>query len=98
MANKVIPGIAVTNVRITREHVPTNVFGSSYNRDNYIHLKDMHNGKEIGHNAALDKVLFRIRNPSTFPSEGSSTRLLSHVLRCKLWQYEDRHGATIRGF
>ena len=39
----------------------------------------VHCGKEIEHNAAFDKVLFPIRSPSPSPSEGSPTRLLSHV-------------------
>ena len=64
MANNVIPGMAVTYVRSTGEHVSANIFGPSRHGDNYIHLKDMRNGKEIEHNAAFDKVLFPICSPS----------------------------------
>ena len=81
MANNVIPGMAVTYVQSTGEHVSPNIFGPSRHGDNYIHLKYMQNGKEIEHNAAFDKVLFPIRSPSPSPSKGSPARLLSHVSR-----------------
>ena len=67
MANNVIPSLAVTYVPRTGEHVSANIFGPSRDGDNYIHLKDMRNGKEIEHNAAFDKVLFPIRSPSPSP-------------------------------
>ena len=81
MANNVIPGMAVTYVQSTGEHVSARIFGPSCHGDNYIHLKYMRSGKEIEHNAAFDKVLFPICSPSPSPSEGSPTRLLSHVSR-----------------
>ena len=81
MANNVIPGMAVTYVWSTGEHVSANIFGPSRHGDNYIHLKYMRNGKEIEHYAAFDKGLLPIRSPSPFPSKGSPTRLLSRVSR-----------------
>ena len=81
MANDFIPGMAVTYVRSTGEHVSANVFGPSCHGDNYIHLKYMRNGQEIEHNAAFDKVLLPIRSPSPSPSKGSPTRLLLRVSR-----------------
>ena len=79
MANNVIPGMAVTYVRSTGQHVSANIFGPCRHGDNYIHLKYMRNGKEIEHNTAFDNVLFPIRSPSPSPSEGPPTRLLSRV-------------------
>jgi hypothetical protein len=71
MVNNVIPGMAVTYIRSTGEHVSANIFGPSHHGDNYIHLKYMRNGKDIEHNAAFDKVLCPIRGPSPSPPEGS---------------------------
>ena len=79
MANNVIPGMAVTYVRSTGEHVSATIFGPSRHGDNYIHLKYMRNGKYIEQNAAFDKVLFPVRSPLPSQSEGSPTRLLSRV-------------------
>jgi hypothetical protein len=79
MANNVIPGMPVTCVQSTGEHVSANIFGPFRHGDNCIHLKYMRNGKEIEHNAAFDKVLFPIRSPSPSPSEGSPTRLLERM-------------------
>ena len=84
MANNVIPGMAVTYVQSTGEHVSANFFGPSRHGDNYIHLKYMRNGKEIEHNATFDKVLFPIRSPSPSPSEGAPTRLQSRVSRASM--------------
>ena len=93
MANNVIPGMAITYVRSTGEHVSANIFGPSRNGDNYIHLKDMRNGREIEHNPAFDKVLFPIRSPSPSPSKGPPTRLLSHVSRACTALY--KHGVGV---
>ena len=81
MTNNVIPGMAVTYIRSTREHVSANIFGPSRYGDKYIHLKDMRNGKEIEHNAAFEEVLFPIRSPLPSPSKGPPKRLLSRVSR-----------------
>ena len=75
MVNNGIPGMAVTYVQSTREHVSALTFGPSRHGENYIHSKYMWNGKEIEHNAAFDTVLFPVRSPSPSPSKGSSTRL-----------------------
>ena len=56
MANNVMPGMVVTYVGSTGEHVSANIFGPSHHGDNYIHLKYMW----IEHNAAFDKALFPI--------------------------------------
>ena len=74
MANNVTPGLAVTYIRSTGEHVPATIIGPSRHGDNYIHLKYMRNGKETEHNAVFDKVLFPIHSPPPSPSEGSPTR------------------------
>ena len=90
MANNVMPGMAITYVRSTREHVSATIIGPSRHGHNHIHLKYTRNGKGIEHNAAFDEVLFPIRSLSPSPSEHSPTRLLSHVSRaCRAFS---KHG------
>ena len=67
MINVVTPGLAVTYIWSTGEHVPATIIGRSTCGDDVIHLKYMWNGHEIEHHVPVDRVPSPIRSPSSSP-------------------------------
>mmetsp|Transcript_72063 Transcript_72063/g.120885 ORF Transcript_72063/g.120885 Transcript_72063/m.120885 type:complete len:97 (-) Transcript_72063:41-331(-) len=74
MAHVATPGMAVTYIRSTGEHVSATIIGPSTRGDDFFHVKYMRNGHELEHHAPMDRVLFPIRSPSPEPSEPSPKR------------------------
>ena len=69
MAHVATPGMAVTYIRSTGEHVSATIIGPSTCGDDFFHVKYMRNGHELEHHAPMDRVLFPIRSPSPELSE-----------------------------